>query len=263
MKSTIRTRRTVVTMVAIAAAGLLAAVPAAASPGQSTGGAGGSGYNAIPSKVSGNVSSYGPEAYAFSEFGDEVDLGGNGRSLQSMSVLLSSWGCQNGTWIGGDCLTTPGSSFEVPLTFTIYQDVNGTPGQVLSRATDTYHIAYRPSASASCTGGRWYNAKDRSCYNGLPQVVSINMTTTTPLPDRVIWSVSYNTTHYGPAPMTESAPCFSEPGGCGYDSLNIGAETLAKSPYAGADVDVDKAFVSGEMQAGYADARPLGAINTK
>jgi hypothetical protein len=262
MKSSIRTRRTVVTLVAIAAAGLLAAVPAAASPAQSVGGSGGSGYNAIPSKVSGNVTSYGPEAYSFSEFGDEVDLGGNGRSLQSVSVLLSSWGCEDGSWTGGDCRTTPGSTFDVPLTFTVYPEVDGAPGPVLSQQTATFHIAYRPSASANCAGGRWYNAKDRTCYNGFPQVVSINMPAAQ-LPDRVFWSVSFNTTHHGPAPLTESSSCFSESGGCGYDSLNIGAETLPKSPYAGSDVDVDKAFVSGLMQGGYADTRPLGAIATK
>ena len=56
------------------------------------------------------------------EFGDQVILGGAGRKLQSMSVVLVSWGCQSGHWYSGDCVTPPGASFEVPLTFNIYAD---------------------------------------------------------------------------------------------------------------------------------------------
>ena len=41
------------------------------------------------------------------------------------------------------------------------------------------------------------------------------------IPDDVIVSLAYNTTHYGYSPIGESAPCYSSSGGCGYDALNV------------------------------------------
>src|SRR4051812_27301343 len=87
MRSTIKARRTLVALVAIAAAGLTAAVPAAAGTGQSAGGSRAGGYNAIPSSVNGNVPSLGFEATGTRAFGDEVALDRAGR-LQSMTVQL-------------------------------------------------------------------------------------------------------------------------------------------------------------------------------
>lgn len=197
---------------------VMAAIPAGASPSASSGGSGQDGYNAIPSKVSGNVPSWGFEAYQTTEFGDEVGLGGSARTLQSMSVLMSSWGCESGFWYTGDCLTSPGTTFDVPLTFTIYEDHLGVPGALLAEDTQNVAVQYRPSASADCTGGRWYNSKDRTCYNGLPQTVKMTFPNVTlparTLPDKVIWTVKYNTTTYGPHPIGVSA-CYTEPGGCG------------------------------------------------
>jgi len=241
---------------------LVGASPATAGPGSSAGGSAQSGYNAIPSKVSGNVPSEGFEAYADTVLGDEVALGGSARGLQSMSVLLSSWGCESGNWYAGDCATTPGATFDVPLTFTVYADNAGTPGAALATRTSTVAIAYRPSASTKCTDGRWYNTKDKTCYNGLPQTVTMSFSGQT-LPAQVIWTVQYNTTHYGPAPIGETAACFTESGGCGYDSLNLGVFTFANSPFAGTDLDADKIFRNGAMESGWTGYRPLGALVTK
>jgi hypothetical protein len=66
----------------------------------------------------------------------------------------------------------------------------------------------------------------------------------------VIWGVAYNTTHYGDAPIGVNAPCFTEPGGCGYDSLNVGAESLA---LVGTDVDPDGAYWSTTTAGNYFD----------
>jgi hypothetical protein len=255
-------RRLLLGLVAVGSVVTLAAPPAGASPSVSGGGSAQAGYNAIPSKVSGNVPSTGFEATQTNEFGDEVELGGTARSLQSMSVVLSSWGCESGTWNGGDCDTTPGATFDVPLTFTVYKSVDGTPGEVLATASDTFTVQYRPSASDQCGDGRWYNAKDRTCYNGLPQTVEVDFDGQ-PLTDTVIWSVAYNTTHSGAAPIGESADCYGESGGCGYDSLNVGVWSAPKAPYSGTDLDENEAFVNGAMQAGWSGYRPLGALVTK
>ena len=266
MKTRSKVNRLLLGIVAVGTLVTLAAPPAGASPSASGGGSSQAGYNAIPSKVSGNVTSVGFEATATNEFGDEVALGGSGRSLQSMSVVLSSWGCESGSWNGGDCVTSAGATFDVPLTFTVYEDVVGAPGDVLAEKTATVSVQYRPSASTQCVGvdaGKWFNTKDRKCYNGLPQTVRVSFDGEL-LTDNVIWSVAYNTTHSGWAPIGEAADCYTEAGGgCGYDSLNVGAWSAPKAPYAGTDVEEDKAFVNGTLQTGWTGYRPLGAIVTK
>jgi hypothetical protein len=258
------THRTIlIGFAAVMAAATVGTSPAWAGPGSSAGGAAKSGYNAIPSKVSGNVPSEGFEANSDSAFGDEVTLGGSARGLRSMSVVLSSWGCESGSWQSG-CVTTPGATFPVPVTFNVYADEGGVPGTLLATATQTVDVAYRPSASAKCTGddaGKWFNSKDRSCYNGYPQTVTMPFSGQT-LTSSVFWSVAYDTTHYGVNPVGETATCYSTDGGCGYDSLNVGAFTFANSPYAGTDVDENQVFRNGTVESGWTGYRPLGALVT-
>ena len=167
--------------------------PAFAGPSASGGGASTSGYNSIPSKVSGNVASIGFEATQTIEFGDAVALSGKNRTLSSMTVLLSSWACESGAW-NGTCQTTPGATFTVPITFTIY---DGTGTTALATTVQNVAVAYRPSASAQCVGGdagKWYNSKDKTCYNGFPQTVTTVMDPMT-LPDNVIWSAVRHVQH--------------------------------------------------------------------
>src|SRR4051812_12414759 len=68
-------------------------------------------YSSIPSVVPGNVPSEAFEAQSAREFGDEVSLAPGGGTLQSVSVVMSSWGCESGHWDHGDCSTTPGATF--------------------------------------------------------------------------------------------------------------------------------------------------------
>jgi hypothetical protein len=183
-----------------------------------------------------------------------------------MSVVLVSWGCESGHWTSGDCVTTPGATFNVPLTFTIYADNAGSPGFVLAQETQTIPVLYRPSASAQCTGadaGKWYSSKDRTCYNGFAQTVKMTLPGMT-LPDHVIWSVAYNTTDYGYAPVGATT-CSSTPAGCGYDSLNVGTWSAPKAPFAGTDINADQAFMNSlyASSTGWTQYRPLGAIVTK
>lgn len=258
--------------VALGTFAVMAAIPASADPSASNGGPAKAGYNAIPSNVNGNVPSVGPEAYAFTNVGDEVSLGGKGRTLQSMSVAFSSWGCESGGWTTKDCVTTPGATFDVPITYKIYADSAGTEGNLLATGVQTVAFAYRPSASPLCTttdpvtgipapNGKWYNKSDKTCYNGSPQVVKLAMPAST-LPDRVIWTVAYDTTHYGTTPIGESAACYAESGGCGYDSLNVGVFSFPNAPFAGTDVDEDMIVQSDAPSSGWLGNRPLGQIAT-
>jgi hypothetical protein len=239
----------------------------AGPPTSSSGGTGGVVYNAIPSKLPGSVPSQGFECCQTNEFGDEVGLGGTARTLKSMSVVLVSWGCESGRWYNNDCLTTSGATFNVPLTFTIYADNSGAPGAVLAQQTQTVAVPYRPSADSRCTGadaGKWYYLKDHACYNGFAQTIKMTFSGVgATLPSQVIWSAAYNTTHAGYSPIGEAAPCFTSSGGCGYDSLNVGAWSAPNAPYAGTDINEDEAFRNGAMEPGWTDYRPLGAIGAK
>lgn len=249
---------------------MMAATPASASPSASNGGSGQAGYNAIPKDLPGNMPSQAFQATQTSEFGDEVALGGSARTLKSMSVVMSSWGCESGSWVTRDCLTSPGTTFDVPLTFTIYADNGGAPGAVLATRTKTVAVQYRPSASPECTladAGKWYDSKDGTCYNGFAQTIKMHLDDVT-LPAQVIWSVKFNTTSYGEVPNGTDAPCFRSSGGCGYDSLNLGVWSFPGAPFSGTDINENQVFRNGVMETGpaidpWTGYRPLGTIVTK
>lgn len=265
MRTPSKSRRFVVVAAVLATFAVMAASPAAADPSESQGGWAHAGYNPIPSKIPGNVDSVAFEANALNEFGDEVGLGGTGRALESMSVVLSSWGCsESGAWYSKTCVTSEDATFDVPLTFTIYADNAGIPGAVLATRTKTVAVPYRPSASAKCTGtdaGKWYSERDRTCYNGLSRVVTMDMPRVS-LPAQVIWTVKFNTTHYGPNPIGQQTACYGTSNGCGYDSLNVGIKSFPRAPFVGTDISVDTVLWNGTpwTDVGWAGYRPLGAI---
>ena len=62
------------------------------------------------------------------------------------------------------------------------------------------------------------------------------------LPEKVIVTVAFNSTHYGLAPVGESATCFGTAAGCPYDSLNIATDGNGGS--VGTTVDANSIFVN-------------------
>jgi hypothetical protein len=219
-------------------------------------------YNSIPSKLPGSVPSEPFEANHTSEFGDQVGLGGPSRNLKGMTVTMVSWGCERGHWYSGDCSTDAGATFNVPLTFTIYND---DASAVLAQSTQNVNIPYRPSADSRCIGedaGKWYSKTDHTCYNGYAVNVQTDFAgVAAQLPDEVIFSTAFNTTTSGYSPVGPSQ-CNSDLGGCGYDSLNVGAWSAPNAPYVGTDIREDQVFRNGviETNPDWAGYRPLGAI---
>ena len=53
------------------------------------------------------------------------------------------------------------------------------------------------------------------------------------LPKRVIFGISYSTSHYGPTPQGNATACYTKSAGCYYDSLNVGLEEAGKTCFAG------------------------------
>ncbi len=108
-----------------------------------------------------NMPSMGLEAYSLSRIGDRVQLkSGSPRTLYSIAIAMSSWACESGGWTS-TCTTTPGATFSVPITLTVF---NSTGNPVATRL-QTFSIPYRPSSDPSCTGGKW-KAANGTCYNG-------------------------------------------------------------------------------------------------
>lgn len=214
-------------------------------------------YNSIPSPLPGNVASEGPEAYAFSEIGDGLALQNVNPTgtFGKLTVILSSYACQSGHWDDGTCVTAPGATFSQPITVDLYSLDSSSPpvatGPIAS-ITQTFSIPYRPSAtSAKCTGigsdpSAWFDKKDNACYHGLAVPISVNFSTFhLPTPATIAVGVSYNTSHYGPSPIGESAACFGTSAGCPYDSLNVSTDTTdGHFPSVGAPVDGTGIYVN-------------------
>jgi hypothetical protein len=235
-----------------------------------------SAYNAMPfGVVDCPKPSLGFEANSVNEFGDEVELESPG-VLRSLTVLFASFGCSDsGHWNTGDCVTMSGATFTVPggITARIYDPTISltTP---IATATANPDIVFRPTAdNTNCTGadvGKWYNPVSQLCQNSISQLVTfINWVPAgIVLPARVIWTVAFNTTHEGYTPIGDMT-CSGSPGGCGYDSLNVGAMNFIGAPYAGTDVNPDVVFISTgsattiSSQSGWTGNRPLGEITTQ
>jgi hypothetical protein len=166
-----------------------------------------------------NLPSYGPEAYSAAQIGGQATFAGSKRKLSNAVVTLSSWACVDGHWTSGDCVTPPGAKYSLPITLNIYK----MDGNLLTTKTQTFDVAYRPSATpAKCatTPTKWYSTTEKTCFNGLAQDVTFTFDGTTTLPDTVRYGITYGTSHYGSSPVGPQ-PCASTSAGCFYDSLNV------------------------------------------
>ena len=179
-------------------------------------------YNSTtPNGPATNLPSYGPEAYAFKTIGDSITFGGTARSLTNVTVTLSSWACEQGSWNGNDCVTQSGATFSQPIRLTVRDET----GAVVATSTKTFDVPYRPSASPKCTDGKWLSPKD-GCKNGLANDVTFNFSNVT-LPATVVYEISYDTNNYGTNPQHVAGPS---------DSLNV---ALTDSPSVGISTDTN------------------------
>ena len=180
-------------------------------------------YDSTVSPQPGNLPSVGAEAYAFKELGDNITFAGSARRARSVTITMSSFACQSGAWFSADCATRRGATFSIPIRLNIYNAGSPTPGALIATKTQTFAIPYRPSVDPTCGGGRWRQASTGMCFNGLAYNIKFDLKSLhLTLPNSIVYGITYNTSHYGPSPIGEAAPCFSTSAGCFYDSLNIG-----------------------------------------
>ena len=210
-------------------------------------------YSNIPSPLAGNYPSEAFEARSISEFGGLVGLAPGARNNPVVTVTMSSWGCQSGG--GTTCATTPGAVFSLPIALNIYAvNTDNSVGDLLATDTQTFKIPYRPSDNEDVcpadSGGTRWGTGGTSCYHGLAHNISWDLGgRSVTLPDKVIVTVMYNTSHHGYQPIGEGAFCYST--GCGYDSLNVAL--MSGVPSVGSDPLSDAAYLSSTWNGAYGD----------
>jgi hypothetical protein len=225
-------------------------------------------YNDLPTGRPGNVVSLGFEATQTSSFGGQVEFGAAARTNPTVSVNMSSWACQSGTWNEKDCETTPGAKFEWPITFKVNAVGTGNSvGALLGSGSKVFKIAYRPSYSPKCFStnvGTWYSKGE--CFNGKAVKISLPLKIAN-LPSRAIVTISYNTSDYGSTPQRPQA-CNSEPQGCPYDALNVGVQDgisnpAGTPPLVGAFPAPDIAYVNRAPEEEWTGFQPLFEVKAR
>jgi hypothetical protein len=222
-------------------------------------------YNSSITPLPGNVPSEAFQAtQQNSDFGNEITLAGTAPfTLNNVQVTLDSWGCESGS--GATCLTTPGATFNWPVTLNIY-NVGTSPntvGSLITSDTQTFAIPYRPSADpthCASTPTEWFDSAASACYNGMAANVDFALPTNVTLTSaNLIYGIAYNTSNYGLNPV--GATCAPKTN-CAYDSLNVGL-TTANAPTVGTDPVPGTVFQSSLTAGQWCDGvgpSPLGTF---
>ena len=200
-------------------------------------------FNSLPAQLPGNVASVGFEATQTDAFGDQIRLAPGKRKLKKVTVVMSSWACETGSWTAG-CETTQGATFNEAITLTLYRANTGgpEPPRCGDREPEEEVRDPLPAFSRPCglqrEPDRWYSSKDDACYNGKAFKIVFEFSGLH-LPDELVYGISYNTSTSGNQPHG-TRPCQSTAEGCPDDSLNVGA--AAGLPARGTDVYPDGVF---------------------
>jgi len=210
-------------------------------------------FDYIPSPLPDNVASYSYESWGVAEAGDGISFSTSGnQTLDNAKVVVSSWACQTGTAWAADntvpCVTTPGSTFAVPITLNLY-----TPDLALiASRTRSFDIPFRPSSNPECAetvNGQGWGA---DCFLGLSHVITFDLTGVV-VPDEIVYGVAFNTSDYGYSPIGDGAACAAvQYAGCPYDLLNLGVEGDAQ-PDIGADESPNGAYQYSVFPSAYCD----------
>ena len=185
-------------------------------------------FDYIPSPLPDNVASYSYESWGVAEAGDGISFSTSGnQTLDNAKVVVSSWACEEGTgWAAENevpCVTTPGSTFAVPITLTLY-DPNLS---MIHSTTKTFNIPFRPSSNPECdetvNGQGW----GQDCFLGFADVITFDLTGVV-VPDEIVYGVVWNTASYGYDPIGNGAECQAvQYAGCDSSLLNLGVEGTA------------------------------------
>jgi D-arabinose 1-dehydrogenase-like Zn-dependent alcohol dehydrogenase len=138
-------------------------------------------YSSLESPLPPSLVSQGYEATGTSQLGEQVTLASANQPLSNVVVTMESWTCKNCAAVAASpttlCSTTPGATFNEPITFNNYNvGSDGTSvGALITSDTQTFAIPYRPSATpATCPESAIENGGG---YRGSVSVTTASLTT--------------------------------------------------------------------------------------
>jgi hypothetical protein len=221
-------------------------------------------YDNLPSPLPGNVVSEPFQAAQVAQFGGLVEFTGAARTGALVTVMMSSWGCESGSWTSTpECKTAKGAEFSWPVTLNVNAVGPGNAvGPLIASLTKQFTMPYRPSQNdKKCKNehgeptGAWYDTVSKECSHGKEFRITFGLGKLT-LPNEAILSIAYNTSDYGAEPQRSKSPaCEASSGGCPYDSLNVGVtnppDEKAPTPVA-PSVGTDPLPESAYQNTGYA-----------
>ncbi|MEO6110167.1 MAG: Ig-like domain-containing protein [Candidatus Saccharimonadales bacterium] len=199
-------------------------------------------YDALPSVVpSTNYPSYGLQAHSIKEFGDQVQLGGSNRMLNTVTVTMSNW-AKYSTYASDARYSGNTESWSHPIKMNVYD----TSLNLLATKEQNVSIPWRGESDPSCgttsNGNGW--KVDGTCYdfsglafNATFDLSNLNVT----LPNEIVLGVEYDTNTRGDAPIGVTGP---------YDSLNITFPDY-QAVSVGADSNVNDAYADADWNEGY------------
>jgi len=149
-------------------------------------------YNNIPTPLPGNFASIGLAATSTTEFGGEIELAGTARKEPTITVVMSDWACESGSWtVPNTCLTPKNKTFKIPLTVKVYAADELGEGPIAEK-TKMVKMHYRPSDSSKCPSGeQWYDETTNECFHGYAFPVSVKLRKLTKMPQKAIVEFSY------------------------------------------------------------------------
>jgi hypothetical protein len=201
-------------------------------------------YNSITTPLSEDVPQISFESRHIAEFGSQVKLAGTDRMNANVTILMSSMACESGTFESG-CTSTPGHTFNHPVTLRVYNVDNTKPdgiGDLFTSVEKTFAMPFRPSSGTCGSSSTMWADADGVCHSAKSFTIDFSLAGKT-LPDNVIVTVGYNTTHEGLEPI----------GGTGgyYDYLAVGGTS---GPSVGESLPgAGDAYVSYSPEGTYAD----------
>lgn len=213
-------------------------------------------YNSIPNTLAPSYPSQPFQAQQTAEFGDFVHLGPGNRTLNTVTFTMVNWALQSTPANVTYCTNNPGlcdaNGFLHPFTITLYNPGTGTPGtrnvgSVITTATQTKRVLWRPAADPTCANPTQWRASDSLCYNGYAFNLTFDLSSLgVTLPNDVIVGIAYNTQSYGAAPIGVDGP---------YNSLNVSA---VGNVTAGTDDNSDYVYWNTSTAGYYTDGGAAG-----
>lgn len=202
-------------------------------------------YDSIPAPLPPNLASLGYEATGTQEFGDLVQFASASNWLTSATVTMSTWAPAS------SYPSFSGPSWSLPITLNIYHvdnsGANPAPGALIATRTQTFVIPWRPEPDPTCADPSYWRASNGTCYGGMAVNVTFDLTGTN-VPSQVIYSVAFDTEHYGYSPIGARGP---------YNSFNVALASVP--PTVGTNPFPDTAYWNTVVAGFYSDGGAGGS----